>query len=65
MSGAVAAFSRFTLDLLIALDARLNRLRAFSFVNGIAEITELLRVARAAGRRLAAQEAARAWYCSA
>ena len=27
MSGSVAAFSRFTLDLLVALDSRLNRLR--------------------------------------
>ena len=36
MSGSVAAFSRFTLDPLIALDVRLNRLRAFSFVSGIA-----------------------------
>jgi len=59
MSGSVAAFSRFTLDLLIALDARLNRLRVFSFVDGVAEITELVREARAAGRRLTAQEAAR------
>jgi uncharacterized protein with von Willebrand factor type A (vWA) domain len=59
MSGSVAAFSRFTLDLLVALDARLNRLRVFSFIDGAAEITELVREARAAGRRLTAGEASR------
>jgi uncharacterized protein with von Willebrand factor type A (vWA) domain len=59
MSGSVAAFSRFTLDLLVALDARLNRLRVFSFIDGVAEITELVREARAAGRRLTAGEASR------
>jgi uncharacterized protein with von Willebrand factor type A (vWA) domain len=59
MSGSVAAFSRFTLDLLVALDARLNRLRVFSFIDGVVEITELVREARAAGRRLTAGEASR------
>ncbi|HET9898772.1 MAG TPA: VWA domain-containing protein [Streptosporangiaceae bacterium] len=59
MSGSVAAFSRFTLDLLIALDSRLSRLRVFSFVDGLADITSLVRDARAAGRRLAPREAAR------
>jgi uncharacterized protein with von Willebrand factor type A (vWA) domain len=59
MSGSVAAFSRFTLDLLIALDSRLNRLRVFSFVDGVADITGLVREARAAGRRLSLGEAAR------
>lgn len=59
MSGSVAAFSRFTLDLLVALDSRLNRLRVFSFVDGVADITEMVREARAAGRRLSAREAAR------
>jgi uncharacterized protein len=59
MSGSVAAFSRFTLDLLVALDARLNRLRVFSFIDGVAEITELVREARAAGRRLSVGEASR------
>ena len=58
MSGSVAAFSRFTLDLLIALDSRLNRLRVFSFVDGVADITHLVREARAAGRRLSQREAA-------
>ncbi|HEX2321452.1 MAG TPA: VWA domain-containing protein [Streptosporangiaceae bacterium] len=59
MSGSVAAFSRFTLDLLVALDSRLNRFRVFSFVDGVADITELVREARGAGRRLSAREAAR------
>jgi uncharacterized protein with von Willebrand factor type A (vWA) domain len=58
MSGSVSAFSRFTLDLLIALDSRLNRLRVFAFVDGLAEITGLVREARAAGRRLAPIQAA-------
>src|SRR5258706_15134783 len=58
MSGSVAGFSRLTLDPLIALDARLNRLRVFSFVDGDAEITELVREPRAGGRRMTAQEAA-------
>jgi uncharacterized protein len=52
VSGSVSAFSRFTLDLLIALDSRLSRLRVFAFVDGLAEITGLVGEARAAGRRL-------------
>ncbi|HUJ08152.1 MAG TPA: VWA domain-containing protein [Streptosporangiaceae bacterium] len=60
MSGSVSAFSRFTLDLLIALDSRLSRLRVFSFVDGLADITGLVREARAAGRRLGQREAAQA-----
>jgi uncharacterized protein len=59
VSGSVAAFSRFTLNLLIALDSRLSRLRAFSFVDGLSEITELVSDARAAGRQLGPAEAAR------
>jgi uncharacterized protein with von Willebrand factor type A (vWA) domain len=60
MSGSVSAFSRFTLDLLAALDSRLNRLRVFSFVDGLADITQLVREARADGRQLGAREAAAA-----
>ncbi len=60
MSGSVSAFSRFTLDLLAALDSRLNRLRVFSFVDGLADITQLVREARASGRQLGAREAAAA-----
>jgi uncharacterized protein with von Willebrand factor type A (vWA) domain len=59
VSGSVATFSRFTLNLLIALDSRLSRLRAFSFVDGLAEITELVGEARSAGRQLSQAEAAR------
>jgi uncharacterized protein len=59
MSGSVAAFSRFTLDLLVAMDSRLSRLRVFSFIDGLAEITSVVREARAAGRRLDAREAAK------
>jgi uncharacterized protein with von Willebrand factor type A (vWA) domain len=58
VSGSVATFSRFTLNLLIALDSRLSRLRAFSFVDGLAEITELVGEARSAGRQLGPAEAA-------
>jgi uncharacterized protein len=59
VSGSVATFSRFTLNLLIALDSRLSRLRAFSFVDGLSEITELVGEARSAGRQLSQAEAAR------
>jgi len=59
VSGSVATFSRFTLNLLIALDSRLSRLRAFSFVDGLSEITELVGEARSAGRQLTQAEAAR------
>ncbi len=58
MSGSVSAFSRFTLDLLTAMDSRLSRLRTFAFVDGLDEITGLVRDARAAGRPLGAVEAA-------
>ena len=53
VSGSVSAFSRFTLNLLIALDSRLSRLRVFAFVDGLSEITGLVSEARAAGRQLA------------
>ena len=59
VSGSVAQFSRFTLNLLIALDSRLSRLRAFSFVDGLSEITELVGDARSEGRQLTQAEAAR------
>jgi uncharacterized protein len=59
VSGSVATFSRFTLNLLIALDSRLSRLRAFSFVDGLADITELVGDARSTGRQLTQAEAAR------
>jgi uncharacterized protein len=59
VSGSVAMFSRFALNLLIALDARLSRMRAFSFVDGLAEITELVSEVRSTGRQLSQAEAAR------
>ncbi|HVB45133.1 MAG TPA: VWA domain-containing protein [Streptosporangiaceae bacterium] len=59
MSGSVSTFSRFTLDLLVALDSRLSRLRVFSFVDGVAEITGLVREARFLGRQITTAEAAR------
>ncbi len=59
MSGSVASFSRFTLNLLVALDSRLSRLRVFAFVDGLAEISDLVGEARAAGRQLSQAEAAR------
>jgi uncharacterized protein with von Willebrand factor type A (vWA) domain len=58
ISGSVSAYSRFTLDLLTAMDSRLSRLRAFAFIDGLAEITGLVGEARAAGRPLGAMEAA-------
>jgi uncharacterized protein with von Willebrand factor type A (vWA) domain len=58
MSGSVSAFSRFTLDLLTAMDSRLSRLRTFAFIDGLDEITGLVREARAAGRPLGTMEAA-------
>ena len=58
MSGSVSAYSRFTLDLLRAMDSRLTRLRTFAFIDGLAEITDLVSEARAAGRPLGAMEAA-------
>ena len=59
VSGSVAAFSRFTLDLLIALDSRLSRLRVFSFIDGLAEITGLVQQTRAEGRRLDVRQVTR------
>ena len=40
------------------MDSRLSRLRTFAFIDGLAEITGLVRDARAAGRPLGAVEAA-------
>jgi hypothetical protein len=58
MSGSVSAFSRFTLDMLTAMDSTLSRLRIFAFIDSLAEITGLVREARAAGRVLGTMEAA-------
>jgi uncharacterized protein with von Willebrand factor type A (vWA) domain len=42
VSGSVVEFAEFTLSLLHALDAELARLRAFAFVDGVDEVTDLL-----------------------
>ena len=42
VSGSVASFARFTLQLLYALSAQFSRVRSFVFVDGIDEITEVL-----------------------
>jgi uncharacterized protein with von Willebrand factor type A (vWA) domain len=59
VSGSVSTFSRFTLDMLTALDSRLSRLRVFAFIDGLAEITGLVQATRAAGHRLDARQVAR------
>jgi uncharacterized protein len=59
MSGSVSAFSRFTLDMLIALDSRLSRLRVFAFIDGLAEVTSQVQAARAAGHLLDARQVGR------
>ncbi len=45
VSGSVAEFANFTLLLLSALHDELARLRSFVFVDGVAEVTELLETA--------------------
>jgi uncharacterized protein with von Willebrand factor type A (vWA) domain len=42
LSGSVAEFAQFTLTLVHALDAELAGLRSFVFVDGVAEVTDLL-----------------------
>ena len=42
VSGSVADFANFTLQLLVALHDELARLRSFVFVDGIAEVSDLL-----------------------
>ncbi len=43
ISGSVASFARFTLSLAHALQARFHSVRSFVFVDGIDEVTHLLR----------------------
>jgi uncharacterized protein with von Willebrand factor type A (vWA) domain len=45
LSGSVAEFAGFTLSLVHALHAELARLRSFVFVDGVAEVTDLLEAA--------------------
>jgi uncharacterized protein len=42
ISGSVASFARFTLQLLFALSTEFSRVRCFVFVDGLAEVTDLL-----------------------
>lgn len=42
ISGSVASFARFTLQLLYALSTQFSRVRSFVFVDGITEVTDLL-----------------------
>lgn len=43
VSGSVAAFARFTLQLLYALDAQFSKVRSFVFIDGIDEVSGILR----------------------
>jgi uncharacterized protein with von Willebrand factor type A (vWA) domain len=42
ISGSVASFARFTLQLLYALSSEFSKVRCFVFVDGLTEVTELL-----------------------
>ncbi|WP_298404185.1 VWA domain-containing protein [Ferrimicrobium sp.] len=42
VSGSVASFARFTMQLLFALSRELRRLRSFAFIDEVDEVTELL-----------------------
>ena len=54
VSGSVAEFAKFTLSLLHALHAELPRLRSFVFADGVAEVTDLVRVEPGGDRHPAA-----------
>jgi uncharacterized protein with von Willebrand factor type A (vWA) domain len=43
ISGSVAAFARFTLQLVYALSSQFSRTRAWAFIDGVDEITDLLK----------------------
>jgi hypothetical protein len=43
ISGSVAAFARFTLQLVYALSSQFSRTRAWAFIDGVDEVTDLLR----------------------
>ncbi len=43
ISGSVAAFARFTLQLVYALSSQFSRTRTFAFIDGLDEVTDLLR----------------------
>ena len=43
ISGSVAAFARFTLQLVYAISSQFSKVRSFVFIDGIDEVTSLLR----------------------
>ena len=43
ISGSVAAFARFTLQLVYALSSQFSRTRSWAFIDGVDEVTDLLR----------------------
>jgi len=43
ISGSVAAFARFTLQMVYAISSQFSRVRAFVFIDGIDEVTEYFR----------------------
>jgi uncharacterized protein with von Willebrand factor type A (vWA) domain len=43
ISGSVAAFSRFTLQLLHAISSQFQKVRSFVFIDGLDEVTEIFR----------------------
>lgn len=45
ISGSVAAFARFTLQLVYALSSQFSRTRSWAFIDGVDEVTALLRQA--------------------
>lgn len=45
ISGSVAAFARFTLQLVYALSSQFSKTRAWAFIDGIDEVTDLLKAA--------------------
>lgn len=54
VSGSVAAFARFTLQLVYAMSSQFSRVRSFVFVDGIDEVTSLFETADDVGEALAA-----------
>ncbi|MCL6091734.1 MAG: VWA domain-containing protein, partial [Actinobacteria bacterium] len=53
ISGSVAAFARFTLQLVYALSSQFSRTRAWAFIDGVDEVTDLLRRAEDLAHALA------------
>jgi uncharacterized protein with von Willebrand factor type A (vWA) domain len=43
ISGSVAAFARFTLQLVYSLSSQFSRTRSFAFIDGVDEVTDLLK----------------------